>query len=79
MGDRLLWRCRRGLRELDTLMQGYYRRRYQDSSDADKATFEALLDEADPDILAWIMFRQDIPPRYSTLIQAIRSLESTKA
>ena len=30
----LRWQCRRGMRELDTLLSGYLEQRYADSSDA---------------------------------------------
>lgn len=62
------------MRELDKLVEGYYRQRYE-SLDADaQAAFRELLDEADPDLLAWLTARDTPPARYVALIADMRSL-----
>ena len=53
--SRLLWRCRRGIREMDIVLQEFLYQSYDTLSDADKSSFAQLLDEADLDILNWIM------------------------
>ncbi|MFT5397072.1 MAG: antitoxin CptB [Gammaproteobacteria bacterium] len=53
--SRLLWRCRRGIREMDIVLQTFLNQSYDTLSDTDKNTFAQLLDEADLDILNWIM------------------------
>ena len=53
--SRLLWRCRRGIREMDILFMQFLEQSYDDLSDAEKQSFSQLLDEADLDILNWIM------------------------
>ncbi len=53
--SRLLWRCRRGIREMDIVLQTFLNQSYDTLSDADKNSFAQLLDEADLDILNWIM------------------------
>ena len=53
--SRLLWRCRRGIREMDIVLQAFLNGSYDSLSDVDKNTFSKLLDEADLDILNWIM------------------------
>ncbi len=57
MGDksRLLWRCRRGIREMDILFQEFIEQHYDNLSDSEKTGLDNLLDEADLDILNWIM------------------------
>lgn len=74
MGDRLLWRCRRGMRELDKLMEGWYLQHYAQAGDDDQAAFRDLLEEPDPDILAWLTRRQPIPPRYVEIFDVMRTL-----
>ena len=53
--SRLLWRCRRGIREMDIVLQTFLNESYDSLSDVDKKIFSKLLDEADLDILNWIM------------------------
>ena len=47
---RLLWRCRRGMKELDVLLERFARQRYPGASAEDKATFARLLDLPDPEL-----------------------------
>ena len=77
--SRLLWRCRRGIREMDILLQDYLELYYDTSSANEKNTFEELLDEADLDILSWIMQKTSPDEKYIGIITTIReSAESTK-
>lgn len=41
---RLHWQCRRGMRELDILLQGFLERGYSDLDAAGRTAFAALLD-----------------------------------
>jgi antitoxin CptB len=47
---RLLWRCRRGMKELDVLLERFARERYGTASAAEKSAFARLLDLPDPDL-----------------------------
>ncbi len=58
--SRLLWHCRRGIREMDILFREFIEQHYDDLGDDDKQSFSKLLDEADLDILNWIM-EKDTP------------------
>jgi len=57
--SRLAWRCRRGIREMDIVLQTFLNQSYDTLSDADKNSFAQLLDEADLDILNWIMGKDE--------------------
>ncbi len=70
--SRLLWRCRRGIREMDILLQDYLETHYDTSSAEDQNTFEELLDEADLDILSWIMQKTPPDEKYISIINCIR-------
>ena len=48
--SRLRWRCRRGRRELDLLLQRYLSDRYEYAGAAEQAGFEALLERSDPEL-----------------------------
>ena len=72
--NRLQWRCRRGIRELDLLLRRFLEQGYERLSHEDKRMFECLLDQNDPDLLAWLMGNSD-PPQENTrrLVADIRA------
>ena len=74
---RLRWRCRRGIKEMDLLLQGFLERRYPMLGAREQAAFQALLDEADLDIYAWIT-GQATPENadYLSIINPLRKLMS---
>ncbi|HEV7714363.1 MAG TPA: succinate dehydrogenase assembly factor 2 [Steroidobacteraceae bacterium] len=47
---RVLWRCRRGMKELDVLLEAYARAHYEASSGDDKRAFAQLLELPDPEL-----------------------------
>ena len=57
--SRLLWRCRRGIREMDIVLQEFLNQSYDTLSDTEKISFSKLLNEADLDILNWIMKKDE--------------------
>lgn len=70
---RLRWRCRRGVKELDLLLQGFLERRYPRLSAREQALFRRLLDETDPDIHAWVTGRtRPENPDYLSIIDPLR-------
>jgi antitoxin CptB len=50
----LLWRCRRGMKELDVLLERYARS-FDSSSADERRTFARLLDLADPTLAAYLL------------------------
>ena len=77
--SRLAWRCRRGIREMDIVLQTFLNQSYDTLSDADKNSFAQLLDEADLDILNWIMGKDepenDAIKNIITLIRQSRQID----
>jgi antitoxin CptB len=71
---RLRWRCRRGMRELDQLLGWYLDARYATAAAANKAAFSTMLDQADPDLWAWLL-GQSHPenPQWRSIIDEIRA------
>ena len=69
---RLRWRCRRGTREMDLLLLRFLERGYPRLSAGDQSLFEALLNEADPDLYAWITGKAEPDnPTYLPVIDKI--------
>ncbi len=53
--ERLRWQCRRGLLELDLLLDSFVVKGYGGLSDEDKAQFVELLDYPDQLLQAWLL------------------------
>ncbi|MEE9575260.1 MAG: succinate dehydrogenase assembly factor 2 [Gammaproteobacteria bacterium] len=70
--SRLIWRCRRGIREMDILLLDYLETHYDTATVENQNTFEELLEENDLDILSWIMEKTSPDEKYIKLIKFIR-------
>ncbi len=70
--SRLIWRCRRGIREMDILLLDYLETHYDTATIENQNTFEELLEENDLDILSWIMEKTSPDEKYIKLIKFIR-------
>lgn len=51
--NKLRWRSRRGMLELDLLLLPFFDEVYRDLDEARQQTFVKLLEQDDPDLLAW--------------------------
>lgn len=58
---RLRWRCRRGMRELDVLLEAYLERRSPTMTANQTRVFERFLDATGMDLYAWLT-RRTRPP-----------------
>ena len=70
--SRLIWRCRRGIREMDILLLDYLETHYDTATIENQNTFVELLEENDLDILSWIMEKTSPDEKYIKLIKFIR-------
>ena len=72
--NRLRWRCRRGMRELDQLLSGWLDAHGAGADAAGLAGFEALLDCEDSDLWTWFSGRSRPPDaRMARLVDEIRA------
>ncbi|NNM52605.1 MAG: succinate dehydrogenase assembly factor 2 [Pseudomonadales bacterium] len=71
---RLSWRCRRGMKELDVLLQPFFEHRYISLSAEQQACFEAMMAEEDVDLLDWLVNAVPAPDNYAPLIGLILEL-----
>ena len=58
---RVLWRCRRGMKELDLVLMRYLRMHWSSAGPQERGTFERILDLPDP-ILAACLMRHEAAP-----------------
>ena len=70
--NRVLWRCRRGTRETDLLLQAFTARYYDQLDVPLRMHFVALLNEADLDIMAWVMGTRHAPQHYRPVIRLLQ-------
>ena len=71
----ILWRCRRGTKEMDLLLQQFVAEHYDHLTPAEQTAFKRLLDQADPDIMDWVMGKAEPPTaEIKGLIAIIRTI-----
>lgn len=76
---RLLWLCRRGIREMDLLFRQYIDDHYDTLNGQQLTTLESLLNEADLDIIDWIMERREVNNKaYQVIIDEMKQLHTKK-
>lgn len=54
---RMTWHCRRGMLELDVVLEPFMRQHFRQLSFADQQCFEKLLACEDQDLFSWVMRR----------------------
>jgi antitoxin CptB len=70
--SRLRWRCRRGMRELDVLLQRYLEQRYACAPKEEQQAFEALLELPDPELFAYVVKRdQPSDPQWANVVNRL--------
>ena len=69
----LVWRCRRGIRELDVLFGGFLEAQYPTLSHEQQLSFELLLEQQDPLIMDWLFGRST--PDDARLVEIIAVLK----
>jgi antitoxin CptB len=66
--NRLRWRCRRGMRELDVLLERYLVDRWPTAPAERQAAFRALLELPDPELAALLLGKTVTPVSGITLL-----------
>ena len=71
--SRLAWQCRRGMRELDELLQRYLAQRYPQASATEQRAFERLLQSQDPLLQSYLLSEvRPHDPELQSVVDAIR-------
>ena len=74
--SRILWRCRRGIKEMDIVLQDFIKDSYDELNNENKSAFSKLLEEEDLDILNWILGKDK--PEDAALIEIIKKIRSSR-
>ena len=71
---RLRWRCRRGMRELDQLLEQWLNVRFAQADASAQRAFADLLEQPDPQLWDWLSGRE-APPRgdWQSIVDEIRN------
>jgi len=70
--DRIRWRCRRGLLELDLVLKRFLEHRFDALDAGERRLFEELLDAPDNDLLDMALGRTEPAPRYRAVVEMLR-------
>ena len=71
---KIRWRCRRGMLELDLLLQRFLKKHLTSLSPVMLSKFENLLLCPDPDLYAWLMgYETPIDKELESFVQFIRT------
>jgi len=76
----LLWRCRRGMKELDVLLERYVRSRLSEASSEERQALARLLELPDPILSDYLFGHAAAPePQMAALVAAIRGVTASRA
>jgi antitoxin CptB len=67
----LRWRCRRGMRELDVLLERYVDERFRLAPSGEQEAFRQLLETQDPLLFAYCFGPEHPPAEFAALIERI--------
>ena len=75
LGEQLRWQCRRGMLELDFVLERYLDTHYDSADEAEKLLFKELLTAQDPELQVWILNGEPHPhAEVQALITKIRGI-----
>jgi len=70
---KLLWRCRRGMKELDLLLIPFAEQCYTHLSLLEQGAFDELLGEPDPVLYAWLLGYLEPQHEFTDLVEKIKT------
>lgn len=73
--DRIRWHCRRGLLELDLVLEAFLERGYGRLDAGQRGLFNELLEQPDNDLLDLALGRSEPAPRYRAVVELLRADE----
>lgn len=70
--SRLQWHCRRGMLELDLILQKFFKNQIDHLSSQQIELFDKLLNYTDPELYAWLMGHED--PQDEELLEIVATI-----
>lgn len=76
---KLVWRCRRGVRELDVLFGRFLETEYPQLNESQAIAFERMLEVQDPVIMDWLFSKsQPEDPEFEILVKRLQKISGLK-
>ena len=69
----LVWRCRRGVRELDVLFTRFLESEYPNLELEEQQSFQALLEVQDPTIMDWLFGKAEVDQALQSIIYRLQN------
>jgi len=69
---KLLWRCRRGTKELDLILTKFVEENYAELGGQERDNFDLLLETQDPVLTEWLCFNGLPPAHLESIVHQIR-------
>lgn len=57
--NRIKWQCRRGMKELDLMVQNFFDQHFLDLKEEDQKIFVELLNETDLNLFRWLLKKEE--------------------
>lgn len=77
---KVLYRCRRGTRELDRILVGFFKNGYQALNEVERKTFMALLEVEDSLLIDWLCNERPVEDcQFQQLVEDIKKSRATTA
>ena len=73
---KVIYRTRRGLKELDYYFDPYVRTHYLQAEASEQQVFAELVKEEDPDLLDWFLHNHPTKPEFAELIAKLKRLQA---
>ncbi|MFZ9652185.1 MAG: succinate dehydrogenase assembly factor 2 [Steroidobacteraceae bacterium] len=71
---RLRWRCRRGMKELDVLLERWLARHAPSADAGEIAAFERMLDLQDPELARYLLAGEPVAdPEFARIVARLRA------
>ncbi len=71
---KLRWRCRRGMKELDEMLERYMEVRYDKAPHQEQRIFAQLLELQDPQLFAYLLGRET--PTDEAVVDVLRAIRN---
>lgn len=71
--NKIRWQCRRGMLELDIVLEKFFDRSFSQLNPTEQQIFIKILNEPDPSLYAWLL-GHEIPtdPNYQMIVKKIK-------
>ncbi len=69
---KLHWRCRRGMRELDMVLERFLELDFPQLDAEMREAFAALLEASDPDLYDWLLGRAAAPTPFARVVARLQ-------